>query len=257
MDEQAGGRADEHLIVVYTAATEPVAYQLKNLLADAGIDATVSETGISGVTATSGADWAAEILVREDDAEAARRIAEEFDARTSRPSQASQEAPAEPPSPAEASGAWPRCPQCGALRVTRCPACGTTGTRFDQADPEFAGPVAVDRDARPIACSCQGGACSPQSSSGEDEAGAAGPGEDEPSPPSEQAPAMLVCPECDEPFVPEYACRCPACDHRFADGYDAESDPSARDRMGVRAVAVILGLAALLIAVLVYFASLF
>jgi len=251
MDDGPHHHVDDHLIVVYTAATEPVAYQLKNSLADAGIEATVSETGISGVTATSGADWAAEILVREDDADAARRIAEDFDARTSKRSQASQESPAESPPPTETSGAWPRCPQCGALRATRCPACGTTGTQFDEADPEFAGPVVVDRDAQPISCSCQGGACSPQAVSGADEAAEAGPGEDEP------APTMLVCPACDEPFLPEYARRCPSCDHRFADGYDVDLDPSARDRMSARAVAVILGLVGLVIAVLVYFASLF
>jgi len=261
MDERTDEHADDHLIVVYTAATEPAAYQLKNVLAEAGIDATVTQTGISGVTATSGADWAAEVVVRQEDAETARRIAREFDARTSQPSEAPQEAPAEAQetpvaaqSPAEASGAWPQCPQCGALRVTRCPACGTTGTHFAQADPEFAGPVVVDQDARPIACSCQGGGCSPQSVSGADEAG---PGEVEPPARSEPAPTMLVCPECDEPFLPKYARRCPSCDHRFLDGYDVESEHAARDRMGARTIAVILGLVGLLIAVFVYFASLF
>lgn len=257
MDERTDEHADDHLIVVYTAATEPVAYQLKNLLAEAGIDATVTETGISGVTATSGADWAAEIVVRQEDAETARRIAREFDARTSRPLEAPQETPVEGRPPAEAGGAWPQCPQCGALRVTRCPACGTTGTHFAQADPEFAGPVVVDQDARPIACSCKGGGCSPQSVSGVDGADEAGPGEVKPPARSEPAPAMLVCPECDEPFVPEYARRCPSCDHRFHDGYDVESEHAARDRMGARTIAVILGLVGLLIAVFAYFASLF
>jgi len=258
MDERADEHADEHLVVVYTAATEPVAYQLKNLLAEAGIDATVSETGISGVTATSGADWAAEILVREEDAEAAGRIAVEFDARTSRSSQAAQGSPVQSQSPAGERGAWPRCPQCGGLRVTRCPACGTTGTQFPQAPPEFSGPVVVDRDAQPISCSCQGGGCSPQSASGVDEGDEAGSGDVEPAAPrSEPEPATLVCPECDEPFVAEYARRCPACGHRLADGYDAESDPATREPIGVRAIAVILGLVGLLIAVFVYFASLF
>jgi len=257
MDERTDEHADDHLIVVYTAATEPVAYQLKHVLTEAGIDATVTETGISGVTATSGADWAAEIVVRQEDAETARRIAREFDARTSQPSEAPQETPVEAQSPAEAGGAWPRCPQCGVLRVTRCPACGTTGTHFAQADPEFAGPLVVDRDARPITCSCHGGGCSPQAVSGVDEADEAGPGEDEAAVPSGPAPATLVCPECDEPFVPEYARRCPSCDHRFRDGYDVESEHAAGDRMGARTIAVILGLVVLLIAVFVYFASLF
>ena len=255
---------DEDLVVIYAARTATDAHQLRNLLVEAGIQATVTNTVLEGGSGVDIIGWPtlARVAVAKKDAERARQMALEFDRRIAATALApEEEAPEGEPPPTVPDG-WPRCPRCGARRATRCPICGTAGTDFAQVDPEFVGAPDPDEDAQPISsCGCGSGGCSHGQSAAHGENGltdASGAETSEPTEAESDAPElMLVCPTCDEPFVPEYARGCPACDHEFPDGYDPEPEPAVHERIGVRAIAVILGLVGLLIAVFVYFASLF
>ena len=89
----------------------------------------------------------------------------------------------------ETIDAWPTCPECGRRRHTMCPICETAGSEFPQAD----------------------------SISGEDETELEGT--DDPGDPLGRRP--LLCPTCDEPFIPDYLHECEWCNHDF--GYGGES----------------------------------
>ena len=67
---------------------------------------------------------------------------------------------------------------------------------------------------------------------------------------------MLLCPTCDEPFVPEYPRRCEWCGHDFGDGYEVDP-PRQLEQINSRAIALILGLLLLFAGVVVYFMYLF
>jgi hypothetical protein len=76
---------------------------------------------------------------------------------------------------------WPRCPGCNGPRHTSCPVCQTAGSRFERAfEPR-------ERE---------------EESSSE-----------------ERGDKLLVlCPTCDEAFVPVFLARCEWCGHPFEDG---------------------------------------
>jgi hypothetical protein len=148
--------------------------------------------------------------------------------------------------PAKRPGDWPRCPACGGLRITRCPICRTAGTDCAEADPDFVGMVDVDQGAEPTSCGCGSGGCTAGAGGGESP--------EQPEFPAEPPPRMLLCPTCDDPFVPEYARRCDSCGHEYTDGYDPEPERNADERISARAIAATLALVALLIAIVIYFA---
>lgn len=89
---------------------------------------------------------------------------------------------------AETIDAWPTCPECGRKRHTMCPICETAGTDFPPAD----------------------------SISGDDETDLEGT--DDPGDPLGRRP--LLCPVCDEPFIPNYLRECEWCNFDF--GYGLE-----------------------------------
>ena len=65
------------------------------------------------------------------------------------------------------------------------------------------------------------------------------------------APSMTVlCPICDEPFVPEHANRCACCGHRFPDGYDVDVVEEDTEEAASRRLAILLGTIALVIAMI-------
>lgn len=250
----------EELTVIYAARTATDAHQLKNLLVEAGINATVTNTVLEGGAGVDVVGWAtlARVVVAGGDAEAARRMALEFDRRIAAASRAPDDEPADAETPPSLPEGWPSCPECGARRMTRCPVCGTAGTDFVQADPDFVGSLAIDQDAQPLSCGCGSGGCSSGSSASDaDQAAACAPDAAalDPSQPEGDLPLMLVCPTCDDPFVPEYARRCPSCGHEETDGY--ESEPQRREPISPRAIAAILALFALAVGFVVYFAMLF
>jgi hypothetical protein len=116
-------------------------------------------------------------------------------------------------------GAWPACPSCGRARLAACPVCETAGTDF----PEAFMPEAV-LDAE------------------EDQKGG--------------KRLLVICPTCDEPFVPEFPARCEWCGYRFRNGYEPPPiDTSAMPaflsgdvslRLAMAALGIVLVMAAVL-----------
>ncbi len=129
----------EHLTVVYAARTLQDAYLLRNLLAEAGIRAMVTNEFLQGGSRVDVVGWAtlARVVVAEEDAPRARDIALDFD---QRPAAADDEDSLDEEEPSEEeSPVWPKCPQCGAPRTTRCPVCQTSGREFPAADSDPSG----------------------------------------------------------------------------------------------------------------------
>ncbi len=63
----------------------------------------------------------------------------------------------------------------------------------------------------------------------------------------------LMCPVCDEPFMPEYPRTCQWCGHQFDDGFDFDLPEGPAEQIDARVIAVIVGLLALLVALMAYF----
>ena len=259
--------------VIYTAATVQEAYLLKDVLAEAGIVAVVTNEVLQGGSGVDVVGWttAARVVVDEEDAEAARRIALYFDGvKDELPDDLTEETNLADHADNRAgeggeSGvtldAWPRCPECDAPRPTKCPICGTIGSDFTQADPDFIGRPDKGEPTERTACGCASGGCSSGHAAGEEEPGEA----DEGSPDEldadeldeiEPVGLMLMCPTCDEPFAPEFPCRCAWCDHQFDDGYEVdEFHDEPPEEIGSRVLLVIFVLMALLLAVVAYFVA--
>jgi len=249
----------DDLTVIYAARSMQQAHLLKNLLARVGIKAVVTNDVLEGGAGVDVLGWAtlARVAVARHDAGVARRIALDFDAKSSYPPDDGSEE-TRPAERVDEQHPWPRCPQCGARRPTVCGVCQTAGTDFPLADADFVAPPGVADDAQPLSCGCGSGGCSTHGSTAAEDARPeeedARPEDtvDETQTEAEAPPRMLMCPTCDEPFVPEYPRRCEWCGHEFDDGFD----PDARqliEPISRRAIAVIFTLLALLAALLVYF----
>jgi hypothetical protein len=120
-------------IVIYSAASTQQAHLLKGLLAEQGIAAWVVNDAIQFAGGDLPLGWAAaaRVVVGEENAIEARRLAEDFDRQTAH--EPTDDDPA-------ADGVldqwddWPVCPKCGERRSARCPACLASGTSFPLAD---------------------------------------------------------------------------------------------------------------------------
>jgi predicted RNA-binding Zn-ribbon protein involved in translation (DUF1610 family) len=243
--------------VIYVAGSFQQAHLLKDLLAGMGIRAMVENDVLQGGSGVDVLGWAtsARVVVAEEDAPRARDIALQFD----RPAATAGESPeieeseqneqtqqdesaAQPQEPFP----WPTCPRCGQRRTTRCPVCGTVGSDFPAADLDFSGPLGLDAARSAPACGCGPGGCTPAAPQEPDEpAGAILP-----LPGATQA--MLLCPTCDEPFVPDYPRRCVWCGEQFPSGYEVDPADQAEvyeEGVNVRVV-VVLGAIVLLLAVI-------
>lgn len=234
--------------VIFRAKTSQDAHLLRNLLAEAGITAMVTNDVLEGGSGVDMLGWPtlAQVVVDEEDAQRARQFAVDFDRNLYR--HVSDSAPEERPiEPTATIDVWPRCPECDAMRITRCEICGTTGTDFQPVDMGFDWIPGTDAMAKSSACSCGPEGCSSGKSSA-----------DEPDSvvDHDAAPlAMLMCPTCDEPFVPEYPRVCEWCGHEFAAGFDPELLVKPQ-RIGSRAILVTAGLLAVAAVVMGYFALL-
>jgi hypothetical protein len=146
---------------------------------------------------------------------------------------------------------WPQCPTCHARRTTRCPICNTFGSDFSHVDADYAvaSEAAADEAEPAGSCSCGTGACGTAAS---DEGDATSIVDEQTPTEGVISGPMLICPTCDEPFAPQYARLCEWCGHQFPDGYDVESEEAAEAITG-RAIALCLGLVAVVIAVLGWF----
>jgi hypothetical protein len=124
-----------YLKVIYVARNSPEAHLLKNALADSGIKAVVTNDVLEGGAGVDIVGWPTlpRIVVAEEDAEAARRLALEFE--RSQAGASGLPVKAKPPDASRVPPWWPRCPDCGAPRLAQCASCGTAGTEFLPADP--------------------------------------------------------------------------------------------------------------------------
>lgn len=184
--------------------------------------------------------------------------------------------------------AWPCCPECGRRRITQCPYCGACGSDFPLGDPppqpmvdESAGVVGAtgqcDRHGRGSSSDSEDHAKSPPTTAVDIFAPAqaasgigCGPEGCSPScrPPraadsspkasaeerGEPGDMLVVCPQCDEPFVPQFAEQCEWCNRRFAGG--REAPPFSGELLNPAAIWLIFGLIAVLGGLIAWFAYL-
>jgi len=213
--------------VIYEARTMPEAQRLKELLAEAGIAAVLVDADLQEAPGSDVWGLVAPIRVAVDEpyAEAARWIAMGFDSLVA--AQATVEAQQRAAAEAEARRKEAEREEreafesAGPASWPRCPGCQTP--RLSRCP------------------TCQ--TCGSEFSPGEMPAGTAA------------AEPLVLCPECDEPFVPEYARRCHECGHEFPDGFDLFGGPPS-EGFNWRVLVAIAALVAIFAGVLAYFAYL-
>lgn len=233
---------------VYSAKSVVQAHLLKNLLADQGILAIVTNQVLHGGAGIDlvGTPTAAKVVVAAEDAAAAREFALEFDERTrGQAMMAAEETIDDHVSP------WPTCPECGARRTTRCPICHASGTDFSEADRGFLAELAAtaERADPGSSCGCSGTCSSKGASESHGECGReTGIGAED----AEDTETMLMCSVCDEPFKPTHPKHCEWCGHEFEDGYVVERIVDS-DEISGRAIAVVVALGMLFLAGMAYF----
>jgi Putative prokaryotic signal transducing protein len=205
--------------VIYIASGTEQAHMLKDALRQQGIDAYVTNEALQfGIgDLPAGVPTAARVVVHKSDAEEARRIALDFDAAMREGAFVDED---EDELDRQEAEAWPACPHCNRPRHTSCPVCGTAGSSFPQAylptEEAAAGTLTTSVPQR----------------------------------------LLVVCPTCDEPFVPQFLARCEWCGHHFRDGQEmpAATPLPASLEINSRAWIVLAGLVALVGAVLALFA---
>lgn len=213
------------LRVVYAARTMQDAHLLRNFLEEQGIRAIVTNTAIESGAGVDVLGWAtlARVAVNEENATRARQIAEEFD-RTISPRGESDDA-----DEAAVDEMGVRA-EAGVREETlsgswpRCPGCRTP------------------RITKCPACGTSGTGFPRADDTGEAE-------------PEAVPETLLLCIECDEPFVPEYASQCEWCGHEFSDGFSPTS-PTETDTLSPGLLAVAGATLAVVVGLLVYFAVL-
>jgi hypothetical protein len=178
---------EQNPVVVYRARNALEAEQIVQRLADLGIKALVANDLLESGRGVDAVGWAtdARVVVGAGDAERARQLVLQFEhEQQGCGCNCSCGKQAEPVDMGR-DWVWPLCPQCDSQRTTTCPGCGRSGTDFAPGD-------------RPPHTSPEGA-------------------------PAEDEAQVLICPSCDEPFVPQYLPRCEWCGHKF----DAEPDEAA------------------------------
>ena len=222
--------ADENQVMIYTAADSAQATALVNVLAGQGVwSMVVNETLQSGAGELMGNRALPRIVVREGDAQRGHDIAAWFEQQVFKNAQYEQyESDGEEGEPQVTVNVWPTCPDCHEPRHTTCEVCGTAGSDFPPADTEFS-PLLAD--------------------GAEEEEGQGGP------------PLALICPTCDEPFVPEFLRRCQWCGHDFGEGLETDVRPesalansAAQIDTNSRVTVVAIGLFVVVVALAIFFA---
>jgi hypothetical protein len=210
--------SDRH-VVIYTAPESKPALKLCQHLAQIGIRAQLINTPKTAQPDAASANANhVQVVVAENDQLVAQQIALEFGRPELHHGCAIVDVLVDDRDP-DTIDAWPTCPSCGRKRHTMCPICETAGSEFPPAD----------------------------TISGGDETELEGT--DDPGDPLGRRP--LLCPMCDEPFVPDYLRQCEWCNFDFGYGLEKplELDDSLEPvnwRVGVL-IAGLLGLAGLLI----------
>ncbi len=230
------------------------AQAVKGALAQAGIPAEIDDGTLRAQTEIDPFPTARamHVVVARRDVEAARQIvlrgvdlqAASTDAMTG---QEAHESTIDVPPP------WPQCPQCDARRTTRCPICLTSGTDFDEVDPEYIGLPDLPEDASDATGSCGSGCSCGSHPHGADPQSVEAEASEPPPPEACQPQLVLMCHTCDDPFVPEFPQRCEWCGHEFAEGYEVEEHVDS-EPIPVQAMVVILALVTLVLVACAYFA---
>lgn len=216
--------SDRHR-AIYIAATAEQAHILRNLLAEAGIAAFVTND-----TLVDPAGWVPRaaggpgfvptlptIVVHEDDAEEARELLLEAEGSIGSGSMAIELTQLVDETGEESH--WPLCPHCSRPRLATCPVCQTSGTDFAEAFlPEEEQEQEGSAERR-----------------------------------------LVICPTCDEVFTPKYPARCEWCGHHFSDGYEPRASqplmttPVVLQEFNGRAALLILAMATLAAGILGWF----
>jgi hypothetical protein len=230
--------------VVYAARNTQEAYLLRNLLSEEGIRGMVINDVLEGGSGVDAVGWAtlARVVVDESDYERARHIALVYERKkaTAAESQTIAESATKPA--AQPPRDWPKCPECGQPRTTQCPFCGAAGSDFPAAD--------VDLMDSSEGCGNFHSPCDTCAN----ENGTV-PLDVTPMPESDgvSPPPMLICPTCDEPFVPVYLRRCVWCGHEFGDGIDAPPVAEEDQQLNGRIIAIIVLLLLFGLGSMIYF----
>lgn len=208
----------ERHVVIYTSPEHKHAMKLCQHLAQIGIQSQLLSPTKPARPDVSTADNQVQVVVDENDQLVAQQIALEFDRPELHHGCAIVDVLVDDRDPGTID-AWPTCPSCGKKRHTMCPICETAGSDFPPAD----------------------------SISGDDETDLEGT--EDPGDPLGRRP--LLCPICDEPFVPNYLRECEWCNFDFGYGLEKpiEMDESLEPvnwRVGIL-IAGLLALAGLLI----------
>lgn len=148
---------------------------------------------------------------------------------------------------------WPRCPHCDAPRITRCPVCQTTGSDFPEADTEYVWGLGLEEMAETDTAECESGACGAASSCARQGVPEGDASEFDEEDGGERSHPVLMCPTCDEPFLPAYPRRCAWCGYDFQEGYEVDVVDQPPEQIGGRVILILLALAALLATVTGYF----
>ena len=221
--------------VIYEARTMPEALRLKERLLEAGIPAVIGSEVAEGESTSDvwGLPEPTRVAVEEAMAEAARQIAIQFDAEVVR--RVGQEAARRRPSDEEEvegrdeSGSFPGdegLVPAGPVQWPRCPACGAP--RLTQCPACQTTGTEFRRAELPEAAEDAG-----------------------------TARELVICPDCDEPFPPQYTRQCHQCGHQFADGFElhVQGEP-APEWVTWRIVLAIVVFAVIIAGLVIYFASL-
>ncbi len=208
------------LRVVYAARTMQDAYMLKNALEEEGIRAIVTNAVLEGGAGVDVLGWAtlARVAVNEENEAAARQLAMEFD-RAARPRTLDAEGAAELDSSERVQTAVAERALAGSW--PRCPKCG------------------APRITRCPACGMSGTGFPP--------------GDVQPDPPSPRP--LLLCIQCDEPFLPEYAGDCEWCGHEFPDGF-RPPEPVETESLSPALLAIVAAAILVVVRLFAYFAFL-
>ena len=256
--------AQDFSAVIYRARTEALAHRLVEKLDEIPVEAVVAPETFGGMEA---GDAGYRVCVRAFDQPSAEKAVRLFveDYLNGRPTvdeDAGEDETAWDSESTESLRHWPVCPECDSPRIARCDVCGRTGVDFPPNDPDFdwgMGQEHVEDAEETPGCSCQSSCHSEACASGEpgDEAGDGAHTEN--SLPCEEGPddekIILRCTSCDEPFVPQFADRCPWCDHAFEDGFELEVGEEGLEVHSGRAVAafvVLLGICAVFLLYVMY-----
>ena len=121
------------------------------------------------------------------------------------------------------------------------------GSDFTAADPDYIGVPGPEVTGASPACSCGPRGCTPAGPVDKNEPAVAADFS-----PLEPPQPMLLCPTCDEPFVPEYSRRCLHCGQQFQSGFEVNASGESGDYASgfdLRLAAVMAAILALLAAI--------